>query len=330
MKIWLDDPYADALLALGVAAAYGARAHYRGGYYEIEAGNAEPLSFPSVEKGEVEAVNPPHTFHKFKLSAIDMLGGKRLLPALRAQWDALQPLLGEIKPLLAPGFEDWKRTRFYNVRLRWSGAATFRPMAAKGYARTKASAPGSASATPEFWLLDALRAFGFLTYAQPKLLLRESSLCRWLVFVPATPEPRFSMKLLRQPDLECGARTRAMAHLVASELFIPRVFATQYAELNFLSRTPFYRFTIEPRAFSLDAVFHLKAVVYSLKQYALVDQARMAQQLLDVIEQGDTGALATFVARYMSDRETHALHSITTRQLDELLLAGRVVEALTP
>lgn len=311
------DPYADTLLALGIAAAYNVQPSYHGSNYLFPAAGDAPIAFP-VSAGEDDP-QPPFTFHRFQHTAIRALGGRKMLETLETQWNEAAPQYAEILPLLWPGAVNYAETRFWHIKPHWTGAATFRPQGVKGSVEEPT--------LKEFWLLDALRAIGFLTYASPRLFPLEASTCRWLVFVPVVPNAIFRDAMMRYGDMEVGIRAQLLAHTIASELGIPRVQCVQYAELNPLARTPLKFFALEPRAMAFEALQELKRVNAQFRLLRRPEQARLAGLLVDALERQDTTALMKLTTALSPYTMRGDMQPMDTNLVSALMTSARLVES---
>ena len=289
--LYLDEPYADTLLCIGIGAAFGVSAQWNGMNYSFPDSGLEPIQFPECALDQAFS-EPPFTYHRFKRAAINALGGRRLLETLGSLWNASEPRYYEIIELVLPSptMTDWTLTRFHHGG--YIGAATFRPLAMKGFNNTKAAGLGALTSQREIWLLDALRAIGFLTYAQPKLLPREAATALWLIFVPVLPDEQFSSRLLHMPDFIASTRTQIAAHLVASDLRIPRLQIAQYAELNPLARTIFGVFALENLFWPAEAVDLFMQINRFLCALPLSAAGGLSSDLLRVVESRDISALS--------------------------------------
>jgi hypothetical protein len=284
MRFYLNEFYSDTLLALGIAAAYDAAPVYTGTNYVFPETGLEPIKFPVMQL-ENEPLDVPFNYHRFKSSAISAFAGRKLLEFLEDMWNTMLPTYDEVAELvMRVGAPDWPETRFWNQ----SGnniisTATFRPLSMKGQNNTKAS--GIAIKTlGEFWLLDALRAIGFLTYAQPKWLTQEAATARWLVFVPVLPNVEFSHRFLHTANGRTSIATQVQAHLLAAELVIPRLFVAKYAELNPMARTIMSIFGIEPRSISQPTIYDLNGVLASAAQLSISEANRVLLSVLKALE----------------------------------------------
>lgn len=317
--LYLQDTYADTLLVLGICAAYNVQPlRYSGTAFVLPESASAPNQFPETSP---DAAEPPYLYHRFMDIAVTSLGGGGMLNLLREYWNTTMPQYDEVMAMVSPLIPEpksWKATRFYQVEKRFTHSAAFRPHQAKGANDSKARFSDGVNLA-EFWLVDALRAFGFLLYASAKKLQREAPSCRWLVFVPCWPTYAFQDAMLHQPDLEVGVRYQAMAHLIGSELSIPHLFSTQYAELNPLARTPFKFFTLSPLNLTFSQANSLKKLVYELRQFSRPEQSEMTAKLLAVIENKNTDALWKFVHKFNTQIVDGAY--INTEQITDLLLA---------
>lgn len=319
--------YSETLLAMGVAAAFNVFPSYHGGAFTFPDTGDEPIQFPyAALEGETE--QPPFSYHRFKASAIKALGGAQMVDAISRQWNDTEPTYQEVMPLICALDEpNWKSTRFAVGKL-WSGAATFRPQAAKGAGSTKADGTITADTIRDFWLKEALRAIGFLTFAATKLLMREAQVARWLIFVPCVPDVRFTDQMLHQPDLESAARTQLMAHIIASRLQIPRLFVQQYAELNPLARTPFQHFGLETMGLSADTLSELEGWCYALGNYNLQQQTDISRWMLDVLAHKDIRALSKINMRiFETTKNNRFIRPLSESAIDDLLTCVRIVDA---
>lgn len=289
--LYIEQPYEDTLLALGIAAAYNVQPQYHGNNYIFPDDGDLPIRFPLKQKEE-DPFDPPFNYHRFKASGVYALGGGGLLSDLESQWNDTEPTYAEVIDLVLSFNEpDWKKTRFWNVQKRHATSATFRPLATKGQNQTKADSI-RIKTVREFWLYDALRAIGFLTYAQPKLLIQEAATSRWLVFLPCHPVEAYCDSMLRQPDLRSAAVTLCMAHLIAAEMNIPEVYVAKYAELHPNARTTLGALSIEPPNLDQSTIDDLKRFLYSLDSLPLAEADRLASNLLNVLERQDLASLA--------------------------------------
>lgn len=311
MIFFTIEPYADTLLALGICAAFDVTPDWKSGNYDFPAEGSEPIQFPFVADDPV----PPFTFHKFHAVAVKNLGGRGMIESLEKQWNETQPTYDEIIPLVCNPSTNWSKTRFWSVESRWTGAATFRPTGSKGSV--------DEPTLKEFWLLDALRAIGFFTYASPKLLMKESPLARWLVFVPVVPDTDFQYSMLHTPDLEIGSRVELQAHIVGSRYAIPRIQVAQYAELNPLARTLMRLYALEPRHdLENEPLDELQTINYNMKYYSIADQQKLTRWLIEAVERRSTKALARFVPQWNMDIEVRGYRSIpvSTNLISALLI----------
>lgn len=312
------ESYADTLLALGISAAFNVEPRYNGSNYLFPETGDEPISFP-VSAGE-DYPDPPFTYHRFKDSALKALAGANMVAMLAEQWQQFEPTYVEVMEVIRLGY-DFKKSRFWKAPTLMTGSATFRPAGSKGSI--------AEPTLKEFWLLDALRAIGFLTFAAPKLLRAESSVCRWIVFVPVIPHYDFSGAMLHQPDLEIGSRTELAAHLIASQLGIPRLYVTQYAELNPLARTPIRIYALESRHFTVQFTEKMFKVAYALGRYPKAEQQKLCRWLLDAIEQVDMLKIGDFVSKYNIDitLRNYAMPIFETSMVDEIITSERLIDA---
>lgn len=328
--LYITEPYSDTLLALGIAAAYNVVPQYAGRAYQFPDTGDDLIAFPQrAEEGE--EVQVPFTYHRFKDSAITALAGHSLVEGLTALWHEYEPTYAEILEyvLPVPTITDWSKTRF--AKGGYVGSATFRPLAQKGYNNTKADGLGTAVGEKEFWLLDTLRAIGFLTFAQPKLYRRESGECRWQVFVPCVPDERFCAELLRVGELETSVRTQVAAHLIASELQIPRLEVAQYAELNPLARTVMKLFTLQPNSLSDAAIRDLRMVNSSLNNITS-DATQIAIHLLHVLDDGShhhLAKLSMLLAHWQMNKPNAFIKVLQSETVTELVTCAKLYETVS-
>lgn len=330
-NLFLDEPYADTLLALGISAAFGVELNWRGMSYEFSSQGEEPIEFPFTAL-EGDSLDVPFTYHRFKDFAISQFGGRDLLQGLSSLWNEYQPSYEEICNLVmpAPSMTDWKKTRFHKGG--YVGAATFRPLNMKGYNSTKADGLGTAVGISEIWLLDALRAIGFLTYAQPKLLDREAPTSRWLVFVPVVPDERFSAMMLHQRDLESSVRTQVLAHCIASECKIPLLRVAKYAELHKQARTVFGIFSLQTNKLSENALKNIVSINSAISMLQLADASQLAEDLLAILDNHDVEAIGRVSRQLAEYRMSPRFHSqimplFDTQTIDELMTCDFLINA---
>lgn len=317
--LYLNERYGDTLLALGIAAAFDVQPQYTGSSYVFPEVAADPIRFP-VRQLEGETFDPPFNYHRFKWSAVTAFAGFKLLQQLEASWNASEPTYEEVMRLILRLDEpDWQSTRFWQVENRTSGSATFRPLSIKGQNSTKAD--GVRIATPkEFWLYDALRAIGFLTFAQPKLLPQEAQTSRWMVFVPVEPVFAFSDTLLRQPDSRTNIATQILAHLIASEMEIPEVRVAKYAELNPKARTIMSVFDLQPLALSQTAIEDIRRFVYSSSQLHIAKVSPLLKPVLDALDGSELRNLHQITTTpFLLNVQGARLHTIGQNTLSELI-----------
>lgn len=269
--VWIQDNYSDTLLALGIAAAYNVPCQNRGSLFWFPEGDVAPLPFPESTEEEPD---PPVSYSIHQDYTINSLKGLKNMNKLRETWNSLLPRYGEIWALMQPGFEDWQQTRFWNTANKWSTAATFRPQGAKS------EDVGGATTSREFWLLDALRAFGWVIFARSYRLNKENALNRYLVAIPSEPVLMGSLY-----SAECKSVALLRIYLAAAQARIRRVEIAQYAELNPFSKTVWGQYTMMIPELPENVRENLSFILSDFTQYySISEQVRYSQPILDTIE----------------------------------------------
>jgi len=284
--LYLLDDYADTLLALGIAAAFGVEPEYTGNSYIFPDTANFPIEFPAKTDGDP---SPPFTFHERKFYTINALKGGKNFEKLSGNWNEITPEYEDVWRIIL-GDVEFRKTRFYDVPKRWSTAATFRPH------QPKSEDPNKVVTTREVWVVDALRAIGFVTYATTIYLDTESPTSRYLVAVPAVPTQIINWGF--HPKTRLNALCCLYASSARSQ--IPMIHVAQYAEMNKFSRTSFGQYMLmRPARMDVETAEQLHSILYYVAQILPPsDGIQMCKLLLNIIEGGRTQSqIATQLAK---------------------------------
>lgn len=289
--LFILDDFADTLLALGISAAYGVTPEFLGSAYVFPDHAAVPIRFPEMAQ-EDETPQPPTTYSRFHWYALTALKGAKNTQWLQQDWNQTLPEYAELWPLLEGA--DPRQSRFWDVPKRASTAAAFRPH------QPKSVDAGGTTTVHEFWLFDALRAIGWLSYAITIYLPDESATCRYLITVPTVP-----VQITGMTGVNSRLAALCMLYFVAAENGVRMLRIAQYAEMNRFSRSAFgqYGLTI-PDGLPAVQTDLWRHVVYAIDRYlppsVATEHYKCLLQVLDTNQDvtSRTLAMAQFVQRW--------------------------------